>query len=1214
MKFNWGEKEETAFQVLKQKLCSAPILALPKDQKELNMRQCRWLELLSDYDCEIRYYSGKGNIVADGLSRKTEARKEEELGLIRGTEGVVGLSRWVEKIESVFHISSCTIENQVKFATCTMLDVVLTLWNGHVRTLGHAAAYVMTWEAFKKKLTDKYCPNGEIKKLEIEMWNLKVRGNDVLVYTQRFQELALMCTKFLADKTAKIDKYIGGLPNNIHGNRQNENKRKADDSSRNNQQHPHKKQNVARAYTVGPGEKKEAKDKSEGKRLEDVLIVRDFPEVFPEDLPCISPARQVEFQIDLVPGVAPVARAPYRLAPSEMKELVEQLQELSDKGSSVYSKIDLRSGYHQLRVCEEDIPKTAFRTHYGHYEFQVMPFGLTTAPTVFIDLMNRNEKVIPYASRQLKIHEKNFTTHDLKLRAVVFALKMWRHYLYGTRKEWSRPLRVRALVMTMGLNLPKKILEAQTKALKPENLSAEDVKGMLRKDIPKEKLEPHADETLCLNNRIWISCFDDLRTLIMHESHKLKYSIHLGSDKTYQDLKQLYWWPNMKANISTYVSKCLTCSKVKTTNGYDTTWVIVDRLTKSAHFLPMRENDPMEKLMKLYMKEVVTRHDMLRAYVLDFGKKWDRHLPLVEFSYNNSYHTSIKAAPFEALYGRKCRSPVCWAEVGDAQLTGPAIIHETTKKIIQIKSRIQAARDRQKSYANIRHKPMVFQVGDRVMLKVSPWKGVVRFGKRGKLNPRYVGPFKVIRRVRTVAYKLKLPQQLSQVHNTFHVSNSKKCLSNESFVIPLEELRVKIMDRKVKRLKQSHIPIVKVRWNSRRGPEYTWEREDQMQKKFIQDFFKIARPMTHLLEKETPFVFSKDCIDAFETLKKKLTEALILVVPDWNLPFELMYDASDFAIGAVLGQHKTKHFQPIHYAMYTDHSALKYLLSKQDAKPRLLWWVLLLQEFDIIIRDKKGTKNLTTGHLSRLENPQNDVFENKDINENFPLETLGKISSGSTPWGHCGANFTAKKVFDAGFFWPTIYRDAHNLVKSCDSCQCQGKISQRDEMPQNVIQVCEIYDVWGIDFMGPLLSSRGNRAIISDRGTYFCNDKFAKVMFKYGVTHRLATAYHPQTSGQVEVSNCGLKCIIKRTVGENRASWFEKLEDALWAFRTAYKTSIGDHRKLQLSELNELRDQEYDNSLIYKEKTKKLHDSKIKNLIFSVGDRVLLFNYRVKMF
>ncbi|GJT76720.1 putative reverse transcriptase domain-containing protein [Tanacetum coccineum] len=515
-------------------------------------------------------------------------------------------------------------------------------------------------------------------------------------------------------------------------------------------------------------------------------------------------------------------------------------------------------------------------------------------------LMQR-EKVIAYASRQLKIHEKNYTTHDLELGAVVFALKIWRHYLYGTkctvftdhkslqhildqkelnmrqrrwlellsdydceiryhpgkanvvadalsRKERIKPLRVRALVMTIGLDLPKQILEAQIEARKPENLKSEDVGGMLIENSKdpekprKEKLEPRADGTLCLNNRSWLPCYGDLRTLIMHESHKSKYSVHPGSDKMYQDMKQLYWWPNMKADIATYVSKCLTCLRVKaehqkpsgllvqpaipqwkwenitmdfvtklprTQSGNDTIWVIVDRLTKSAHFLPMRETDPMDKLAKLYLKEVVTRHgipvsiicdrdprftsnfwrsfqkamgtrldmstayhpetdgqsertiqtleDMLRACVIDFGNGWEGHLPLIEFSYNNSYHASIKAAPFEALYGRKCRSPVCWAEVGDARLTGPELVHETTEKIVQIKQRMQAARDRQKSYADVRRKPLEFQVGDRVMLKVSPWKGVVRFGKRGKLNPRYIGPFKVLAKVGTVAYRLELP-------------------------------------------------------------------------------------------------------------------------------------------------------------------------------------------------------------------------------------------------------------------------------------------------------------------------------------------------------------------------------------------------------------------------------------------------------------------------
>nr|GEY48025.1 reverse transcriptase domain-containing protein [Tanacetum cinerariifolium] len=528
-------------------------------------------------------------------------------------------------------------------------------------------------------------------------------------------------------------------------------------------------------------------------------------------------------------------------------------------------------------------------------------------------------------------------------------------------------------------------------------------------------------------------------------------------------------------------------------------------------------------------------------------------------------------------------------------------------------------------------------------------------------------------------------------------------------------------------------------------------------RRFIQDFSKISRPMTHLLEKNTPFVFSEDCIQAFQTLKKKLTKAPILIAPNWDLPFELMCDASDCAIGAVLGQRHEKHFKPIHYASKTMNDAkTNYTTTEKemlaiDAKARLLWWVLLLQEFDFKVLDTKGAENLAADHLSRLENPYENVLDPKEINETFPLETLSMVTfhgDSSAPWfadfanyhagnfivkgmtsqqkisflkictdqvirrcvhgkealeileachnrptgGHHGANLTAKKIFDSGFFWPTIYKDAHEFVKNCDSCQRQRKFSQRDEMPQNSIQVCEIIDVWGIDFMGPFPSSRGNtyilvavdylskwveakalptndarvickflkslfarfgspRAIISDRGTHFCNDQFTKVMLKYGVTHRLSTAYHPQTSGQVEVSNRGLKRILKRTIGENCAYWSDKLDDALWAFRTAYKTPIGctpyklvygkachlpiklehkaywtlkqanfdlsvagDHQKVQLNELNELCDHAYENSLIYKEKTKRIHDSKIKNRVFNVGDRVLLFNARLKIF
>nr|GEW81240.1 putative reverse transcriptase domain-containing protein [Tanacetum cinerariifolium] len=382
--------------------------------------------------------------------------------------------------------------------------------------------------------------------------------------------------------------------------------------------------------------------------------------------------------------------------------------------------------------------------------------------------------------------------------------------------------------MTIGLELPKQILNTQTEARKPKNIKNEDVGGMLienLKDPEKlrtKKLEPRADGTLCLNGRSWLSCYGDLRTVIIHESYKSKYSIHSGSDKMYQDMKKLYWWPNLKADIATYVSKCLTCAKVKaehqrpsrllvqteipqwkwdiitmdfimklpkSSQGYDTIWVIIDRLTKSAIFVPMRETDPMEKLARMYLKEALgtsldmstayhpqtdkqsertiqTLEDMLRACVIDFGKGWVNHLSLFEFSYNNSYHAIIKAAPFEALYGQKCRSPVCWAKVGEVQLLGLEIVQETTEKIILIKQRIQAARDRQKSYADLK----------------------LRFGKRGKLNPIYVGPFKVLEKVGFVAYKLELPRDPSRVHNTFHVSNFKKCYADEPLAVLLDGL------------------------------------------------------------------------------------------------------------------------------------------------------------------------------------------------------------------------------------------------------------------------------------------------------------------------------------------------------------------------------------------------------------------------------------------
>ncbi|KAI3756078.1 hypothetical protein L1987_55891 [Smallanthus sonchifolius] len=688
-------------------------------------------------------------------------------------------------------------------------------------------------------------------------------------------------------------------------------------------------------------------------------------------------------------------------------DLFDQLQ-----GSSFYSKIDLRSGYHQLRVRDEDTSKTAFRTRYGHYEFMVMPFRLTNAPAVFMDLMNRvckpyldqfvivfiddiliysknkeeheehlrihvnpskieaiknwaapttptevrkflglagyyrrfiegfskiaqpltalTQKVkaynwsdnqestfqhlkqklcsapilalpegtddfvvycdasiqglgcvlmqrenVAYASRQLKIHEKNYTTHDLELGAVVFALKIWRHYLYGTKftiytdhkslhhifekkelnmrqRRWvellndydcairyhpgkanvvadalsrkeTKPKRVRALQLTIHPGLPDKIRSAQLEALKEENLPLEE--------------------------RIWIPVYGNLRELVMDEAHKSRYSIHLGSDKMYHDLKVEYQKPSgllQQPEIPMWkweqISMDFITKLPRTPSGCDTIWLIVDHLTKSAHFLSIKETDKLDKLTRTYLKEVVSRHgvpisiisdcdarftsrfwqslhkalgtrldmstayhpqndgqtertiqtleDMLRACEIDFGNSWESHLSLVEFSYNKSYHTSIKAAPFEALYGRKCRSPICWAEVGDSQLTGPEIVFETSEKIVQIRNRMAAARERQKSYADKHRKPLEFQIGDMVLLKVSPWKGVIRFGKRGKLNPRFVGPFKIVKRIGLVAYQLDLPEGLSGVHDVFHVSNLKKCLADETLTVPLEELHI----------------------------------------------------------------------------------------------------------------------------------------------------------------------------------------------------------------------------------------------------------------------------------------------------------------------------------------------------------------------------------------------------------------------------------------
>ncbi|WVZ89245.1 hypothetical protein U9M48_035671 [Paspalum notatum var. saurae] len=898
----------------------------------------------------------------------------------------------------------------------------------------------------------------------------------------------------------------------------------------------------------------------EARPTDNIRIVCDYPDVFPDELPGMPPDRDIEFLIELLPGIASIAMRQYRMAPIEHEEFKKNIDELLAKGyirpsssswafpvllvekkdtdvkkmcvdyralnkvtiknkyplpriddlldqlqgACVFSKIDLRSGYHQLKIRPSDIPKTGFTTKYGLYEYTVMSFGLTNAPDYFMQLINsvfmdqldkfvvvfiddiliyskteaeheehlrlvlqrlrehklyakfskcefwidevrflghvvskggiavdpskvstvtnwkvpeipkerfienfsriaklmtsllekdaefrwtkaqqaafdelkkrlttapvltlldqhkkfivycdasrdglgcvlmQKGKVIAYASRQLCKHEVNYPTHNLELAAVVHALKIWHHYLFGQRCEiYTDHKSLKYIITQNELNMRQrrwlelikdydmKIHYHSGKAnVVADTLSrksyANMALGFMMLHELCEAFERLSLGTLWYKNRICVPNVNSIRKLILSEAHDTAYSIHPGSTKMYYDLKERFWWYGMKRAVAEYVAICDTCQRVKaehqrpagllqplkvpewkwkeitmdfivglprTQKGYNSIWVVVDRLTTVAHFIPVNTTYSGAKLAELYISRIVCLHgvpkriisdrgsqftsrfweqlhdsldtklrfstayhpqtdgqtektnqileDMLRACAIQYGTSWDKCMQYAEFFYNNSYQASLKKSPFEALYGKRCRTPLFWNQTGEKQVFGHDIIQDAEQQLRIVQENLRVAQSIQRSYADVRRRDLSFKVDDHVYLKVSPMRGIRRFNMKGKLAPRYIGPFKILEKKGKVAYRLELPPSLPGVHNVFHVSQLKKCLRMPEEQALLEGLEVqedltytehpvKILDTSERSTRNKRIKMCCVQWSHHTEAEATWEREDEL--------------------------------------------------------------------------------------------------------------------------------------------------------------------------------------------------------------------------------------------------------------------------------------------------------------------------------------------------------------------------------------------------